>query len=82
MFLKIYVTHIIYVYVYKSFCTILDKGLRKNVKKKRQDEKIGKHKLNEMGTVNMKQSKTNQIKVKDPDIVQLFFNMAAHQKYI
>ena len=54
MFLKIYVTHIIYVYVYKSFCTILDKGLRKNVKKKRQDEKIGKHKLNEMGTVNMK----------------------------
>ena len=55
MFLKIYVIHTIYIYVYKSFCTTLDKGLRKNVKKKkRQDEKIGKHKLNEMGTVNMK----------------------------
>ena len=26
--------HIIFIYVYKSFCTILDKGLRKNIKKR------------------------------------------------
>jgi len=43
----------IFIYVYKSFSTILDKGLRKNIKKKRDGE-IGKHKLNEMGALNMK----------------------------
>ena len=45
--------HIICIYVYKSFSTTLDKGLRKNVKKKR-DGDIGEHKLDEMGTLNMK----------------------------
>jgi len=41
-------------YVYKSFTT-LDKGLRKNIKNR--DGKIGKHKLNEMGALNMKKKK-------------------------
>ena len=42
-------------YVYKNFSTVLDKGLRKNIKRKRSDEEIRKHKLNEMETLNMKQ---------------------------
>ena len=42
---------IIYTYVYKSFSTILDKGLRNNIKK---DGEIGKHKINEMGALNVK----------------------------
>ena len=33
---------------------MLDKGLRKNIKKTKIDGEIGKHKLNEMGTLNMK----------------------------
>ena len=32
---------------------MLDKGLRKNIKEKR-DREIGKHKLNEMGALSMK----------------------------
>ena len=39
----------VYVCVYKSFSTTLDKGLRKNNKKR--DQEIGKHKLNEMGAL-------------------------------
>ena len=39
----------VYIFVYKSFSTTLDKGLRKNIKK---DGEIGK--LNEMGALNMK----------------------------
>ena len=34
--------------------TTLDKGLRKNKKKKKREEEIGKHKLNEMGILNRK----------------------------
>ena len=53
-----YYTHI---YVYKSFPTILHKGLRENIKKKKKkkirDVKIGEYKLNEMGALNMKQKK-------------------------
>ena len=54
MFSKIYILYIlhIYVYVYKSFSTILDKGLRNNTNIR--DREIGKPKLNEMGTQNMK----------------------------
>ena len=45
-----------YIYECRSFSTMLDKGLRKNIKKKkRRDGEIGKHKLNEMGALNMKQ---------------------------
>ena len=40
--------------MYESFSTILDKGLRKNIEKKGRDGEIGKHKLNEMGSPNMK----------------------------
>jgi len=40
-----------YIYVYKSFSIILDKGVRKNIKKKM--EKLQK-KLNEMEALNMK----------------------------
>ena len=50
----IYIVHIyiyIYVYVYKSFTTV-DKGLKKNSKKRHGE--IGEHKLNEMGAMNMK----------------------------
>ena len=46
----------IYIYVYKSFSTIPDKGLRKNIKKRRDGE-TGEHKLNEMGALNMKYKK-------------------------
>ena len=46
----------LYIYVYKSFSTTLDKGLRKNIKNKRDGE-IGKHKLNEMETLNRKYKK-------------------------
>ena len=42
------------IYVYKSFSTVLDKGLRKNIKNKKSDGDIVKYKLNEMGALNMK----------------------------
>ena len=56
MFSKIYIyyTYYIYIYVYKSFSAILDKGLRKNNSNKKRGAEIGKHKLNEMGALNMK----------------------------
>ena len=38
-----------------SFSTLLAKGLRKNIRKR--DGKIGKHKVNEMRALNMKQKK-------------------------
>ena len=41
------------IYVYKSFSTILDKGLKKNIKK-RKDGETGEYKLNEMGALYMK----------------------------
>ena len=53
MFSKIYILCII-IYVYKSFSTTLDKGLRK--KNKKEMEKF-ENKLNEMGALNMKQKK-------------------------
>ena len=43
--------------VYEIFSTALDKGLRKNIKKKKKDGEIGEHTLNEMGALNMKQKK-------------------------
>ena len=48
-----------YIYVYKSFFTTLDKSLRKNIRnktttKKNKDREVGKHTLNEMGALNMK----------------------------
>ena len=46
-----------YIYVCKTFSTMLGKGLRKNIKEKRRDGEIGKHKLNEVGAVNMKWNK-------------------------
>ena len=50
--------HIICIYVYKSFSTTLDKGLRKTIKKKKNRVgETGKHKLNEMGVLNMKSKK-------------------------
>ena len=52
-FLK-YICHTYYLCVYISFSTMLDKGLRKNIKKKEKDGEIGKHKLNEMGGLNVK----------------------------
>ena len=45
--------HTIYICVYKIFSTILGKDLRENIKKKRVGE-TGKHKLNEIGALNMK----------------------------
>ena len=79
----LYILYIyIHIYVYKSFSTILDKGLRKNNNKKR-DRETRKHKLNEMGALTMnRKSKTNWIKVKDYHIVQLFLNMAALKNHI
>ena len=40
---------------------MLDKGLRKNKKNTKIDGEIGKHKLNEMETLNMKQKKWNKL---------------------
>ena len=42
--------------VYKRFSTILDKGLRKNIRKKEEVEK-SENKLNEIGALNMRQKK-------------------------
>ena len=39
MFSKIYILYII-IHVYKSFSTTLDKGLSKNIKKKKEMEKL------------------------------------------
>ena len=54
MFSKLYILYTLYIYIYKIFSTMLDKGLRKNIKKKRRDGKIRKHKLNEIGALSMK----------------------------
>ena len=43
-------------YVYQSFSTMLDKSLRKSIKRRGGGD-IGKHKLNEMGALNMKYKK-------------------------
>ena len=40
MFSKIHI-HTIYIYVYKSFSTTLDKALKMNIKKKKEMEKLG-----------------------------------------
>ena len=56
---NIYIIH--YIYVYKSFSTTLDKGLRKNKNNKKRDGEIGKHTLNEMEALNMKQKKWNKL---------------------
>ena len=37
----------VYIYVYKNFSTLLDKGYRKNIRKKWRNGEVGKHKLNE-----------------------------------
>ena len=47
--------------VYKRFSTILDKGLRKNIRKKEEVEK-SENKLNEIGALNMRQKKWNKLK--------------------
>ena len=44
----------IYMYTIAFVLHLIRAWERMSKKKKRQDEKIGKHKLNEMGTVNMK----------------------------
>ena len=46
-----YSIHTIYKCVYKSFSTMLDKGLQNN---KKRDGAIGKYKLNKIGALNMK----------------------------
>ena len=46
--------HVIYICVCKSFSTMVDKGLRKIIKKKRGNREIGKHKLDEIAPLNMK----------------------------
>ena len=53
-----YVIHTIYMCVYKSFSTTLDKDLRKNIKNRRDGE-TGKHKLDVVGALDMKY-KTDQ----------------------
>ena len=62
----------------KAFLLCLIKSWERTSKKKRERE-IGKHKLNEMGALNMKQNvKQARYKSKRSHIVQLFLNMAAH----
>ena len=52
-----YYTYVYMLFYYKSFSTTFDKGLRKNIKKIEEMEKIGEYKLNEMGALNMKYKK-------------------------
>ena len=49
----IHVIPSIYIYVYKNFSNTLDKGLIKNIKKRRDGE-IGESKVNEMEAMNIK----------------------------
>ena len=44
---------------------MLDKVLRKNIKKRGRE--IGKHKLNEIGALNMKQKMWNKLDIKVKD---------------
>ena len=53
---------IICIYVYQSFSTMLDKSLRKSIKRRGGGD-IGKHKLNEMGALNMKYKKWNKLHI-------------------
>ena len=46
---------------------MIDKGLRKNIKKRRRDGEIGKHELNEMGSMNVKQTKWNKLDKRSPN---------------
>ena len=39
-FSNIYIILIIYIYVYKSFSTMIDKGFRQNIKKKEEMEML------------------------------------------
>ena len=39
-FLNVYIINALYTYVYKSFSPMLDKGLRKNIKKNEEMEKL------------------------------------------
>ena len=50
MFSKIHVLYKLYIYVYRSFSTMLNKGLRENIRKKKKDWEAGKHTLNETKT--------------------------------
>ena len=56
MYIYVYIYVYVYIYIYihthKRFSTTLDKGLKKNIKKK--DGGIGKHKLNQVGALSMK----------------------------
>ena len=55
VYIYIYPTNTMYIYVYENCSTMLDKSLRKGHKKKsRRDGEIWKQKLNEMGALNMK----------------------------
>ena len=47
-----YIIHTLYIYVYRDFSNTLD-SLEKECQKRR-DRQIGKHKLNEMGALDMK----------------------------
>ena len=58
MFPKIYILYILFTYyVYQNLSTMLDKGMRKNLKKKRRDEEIRKRKISEMGALSVRQKK-------------------------
>ena len=56
----------LYIFMYKSFSTTLDKGLRKNIKKKkeekRKDGEIGEHKWN--GSTEYETEKVKQTRKK------------------
>ena len=61
----------------KAFLLHLIKAWERIFKKKRDGE-IGKQTKWNKNTKYERKSETNRIKVKDPHIVQLFLNMAAH----
>ena len=62
MFPKIYMLYIYYYMYTKAFLLcLIDKGLRKNIKKKVRNREIGKHKLNEMGALKLIFSSRNYI---------------------
>ena len=43
----------LYMYTKAFLLYVIDKGLRKNIKRKKKEREIGKHKLNEMGALKL-----------------------------
>ena len=83
----------IYIYAYRNFSTTLDKGLRKNIKKKRRDGEIGEYKVNEMEAMNIKykkwkkpdkskRSSYNSVVFKSGCLLETYLNFGERKQYL